>query len=291
MKEKYISQFFSAQQTMTNPDFDLYYYKDIGLKTVNEHLHTNNYELLFLLEGHASYQVEGESYTLQPNNIAIIKPNTKHSMTLLSENTPYRRFVLWIHEDLLANLVSFNEDFNYIFKREEPFSIYKVDTVEFLRVQSKIIRLLEDISSDQYGKELQRRLDFADILLDLNRVAYNLLEKKSLKQEASLYQNILAYIRDHLEEPISLDMLADKFYVSKYYVAHLFKTNMGISLYQYVLKKRVEAAKTMILTGVSITKASELVGFGSYSNFYRAFIREYNISPKDFLDQHQLSSS
>lgn len=99
-----------------------------------------------------------------------------------------------------------------------------------------------------------------------------------------MYQKLLVYIDNHLEQDISLEHLAKKFYVSKYYIAHLFKGNTGISIHQYIMKKRLAACQNAILSNISISKAYLMFGFKDYSNFYRAFKKEFGISPKEYKD-------
>ncbi len=45
------------------------------------------------------------------------------------------------------------------------------------------------------------------------------------------------YIEEHLDEELTLEKLAGEFFVSKYYIAHIFKENIGLSIHQYIMKK------------------------------------------------------
>ena len=83
-----------------------------------------------------------------------------------------------------------------------------------------------------------------------------------------------------------MDTLSRKFYVSKYHIAHIFTDNLGISIHQYITKKRLALCREAILGKSSITEIYTTFGFGDYSSFYRAFKKEYGISPKDYRDMH-----
>jgi len=104
-------------------------------------------------------------------------------------------------------------------------------------------------------------------------------------KEQDLYQNLIYYIEEHLEEELSLEKLAGAFFVSRYYVAHVFKEQAGISVHQYILKKRMQASREAILGGENISQVYERFGFRDYSSFYRAFRREYGMSPKEYREE------
>ncbi len=54
---------------------------------------------------------------------------------------------------------------------------------------------------------------------------------------------------------------------------------MGVSFYQYVIRRRLSAAKNLIQAGAGMEEAAEQAGYSDYSTFFRAFKREYGISP------------
>lgn len=115
-------------------------------------------------------------------------------------------------------------------------------------------------------------------------MAYEKNHPRKLKEDQNLYENIIQYIDTQLDQDLSLEHLAGKFYASKYHIAHIFKENTGISIHQYIMKKRLAACQDAILSNISITKAYLMFGFKDYSSFYRAFKKEYGISPKEFRD-------
>ena len=102
------------------------------------------------------------------------------------------------------------------------------------------------------------------------------------EESADVARRSVAY--NHLEQDISLEDLAKTFYVSKFHIAHLFKENTGIAIHQYIMKKRLAACQDAILGNISISRAYLMFGFKDYSSFYRAFKKEFGISPKEYKD-------
>ena len=68
-------------------------------------------------------------------------------------------------------------------------------------------------------------------------------------QHAFSINAVYYYVRDHLGEDLSLDTLAEKLYFNKYYIAHAFKQETGMSLHHYIAEKRMEHALTLLMQG------------------------------------------
>ena len=156
--------------------------------------------------------------------------------------------------------------------------------ITFNATQFKIFQLIEEMQMERFGREARIPLLVNDLILHLNRMVYE-EENPAKVKEQDLYQNLIYYIEEHLEEELSLEKLAGAFFVSRYYVAHVFKEQAGISVHQYILKKRMQASREAILGGENISQVYERFGFRDYSSFYRAFRREYGMSPKEYREE------
>ena len=73
--------------------------------------------------------------------------------------------------------------------------------------------------------------------------------------------------------------------MNKYYISHIFKESMGISLHQYIIQRRIEACKNALLTQKSLEEIAELFGFANYSSFFRLFKKTYGMSPKEYREE------
>ena len=284
MKKK-LQSAFQPRQYMLSKDFELYFYNDRNLAKVEAHSH-NYYEFYFFLEGDVSMQIGKDLYPLRFGDVIVIPPQVPHRAIIHNQKTPYRRLVFWISQDFYEHLRGISLCYSYLLEhvKNSKQYIFHIDRISSNTLQSKMLRLLEEMQAERFGKELQLTLYVDDLMLRLNRIVYEMLEPEKNANEASLYTNLVEYIENHLEEELSLEKLAEEFYVSKYHIAHVFKDNIGLSIHQYITKKRLLLCEEAIRAKMNITDVYQTYGFGDYSSFYRAFKKEYGISPKEFRD-------
>ena len=97
-------------------------------------------------------------------------------------------------------------------------------------------------------------------------------------------KKIEEFIDEHITEELSLDIIAENFGMSKHYLCHIFKKNMGYTVLQYIKHKRLCLAKKYYISGLNLLDVAMLAGFKSYSNFYRAYYSEFGKSPSKGID-------
>ncbi|MBO6157781.1 MAG: helix-turn-helix domain-containing protein [Firmicutes bacterium] len=276
---------FNTRQHMLSEDFEVFYYSDLNFQSVGVHSH-DYYEFYFFSEGSVSMEIEENAYPLKEGDLVVIPPGIRHRARVKDPSVPYRRFVLWISRDYVSELMRNSPDYVYLLQKTITTHtyVYHFDLISYNELRSRLFTLLDEIHQDRFGRLSRVELLIGDLLLCLNRMVYE--NDKSIHSEGtSLYQSLVQYIDAHLDEDLSLENLASAFYVSKFYIAHLFQETTGFSIHQYVIKKRLQIGRNLIRTGTPVTQAYLSSGFGDYSSFYRAFKKEYGLSPSEYQQQ------
>lgn len=280
------SQRFNTRQTMNSKTFEVFRYKDAYLKEVALH-HHDFYEVYFFLSGNVQYNIENRSYLLTPGDVLLISPMELHQPMFGSEHREYERIVLWIDKQFLEGFCLPGETFTTCFDTSSPnhSNLLRPEGVN----RQFLMFLLEQLISENNTKEPYQEICsmsyLAQVLVLLNRLALQQRKEEPAAIQDSTVYNVLGYINEHYKENLTLDALANRFFVSKYHLSREFQRLVGTSVHRYIIQKRLVMAKQMLSEGKLSAEVYQNCGFGDYSNFYRAFRSEYQISPKEYVQR------
>ncbi len=113
-------------------------------------------------------------------------------------------------------------------------------------------------------------------------------EAESLGISDSPVSKAVQYINSHISDSLSLDSICKSIHISKYHLCHSFKKDLGVSVMDYVLRTRLEAATELIVTGpnFSMSEISEKCGFSSFSYFCQAFKKATGLSATQYKKKY-----
>ncbi len=241
------------------------------------HIH-DTFEIYFFVAGKVDYLVEGASYSLHPGDLLLIRPAEAHKPRIL-EKTKYERYNINFPRTFLHSIDPEDRLLKSFLNR--PLGQKNLYTLAELG-NLPIKKYFYDIcycEEDAYGKQL-KILTFLIKLLDAVNIAY---ERKDISEsmQNSREGEIVTYVNSHIAENISVPQLAEQFYLSVSQFNRIFKNATGAAPWNYIIAKRLAAAKEKLHCGISAHNAAISCGFNDYSVFYRAYLKRFGHAPTE----------
>ena len=258
-------------------EYRVFHIKDGKKRTFTFHYH-DFYKVLLLVDGKVNYCVEGRNFRLEPNDLVLIRAGEIHHPEVLDEN-PYERIILYLAPEFLDRF-SDTADLRYCFDQahEHGTNVLRLPDAE----RSRLIHICRELAEpdDGFGSTLYQQTKVLEFLILLNRaVADQDIRYISTPQENAKILPVLDYINNNLTAPLHVDALAERFYISRYYLMHLFRGETGYTVLGYITEKRLLLARELMRGGHNITEACFAAGFTNYSSFLRAFKKHYGTLP------------
>lgn len=270
------------RQYMIDRDYEVYEKEGVPTGAMAFHYH-NFYEILYVLEGEYSSMVENQSYHLHKGDFLLIDQNVMHKyQPTAGAGDNSKRIILWVTGNFLRGLADDDVDLAECFRTQESrawhFPVYYE---EMLR------GFLLKLAMDGESTGIRRAMDRGYLTLFFSHLNLLRSRKESLLSgefvaEHPLVEMVSAFVEEHLEESITLDVLADQVHMSKYHFLRRFKELTGVTVHAFVMNKRLIRACELLQKGESVTMAYQSTGFGDYSVFLRNFKAAFGISPGQY---------
>ena len=270
------------QKGYLDEDFHFFHIRSSENLEVPFHYH-DFHKLILILSGDVKYYIEGLEYQLMPFDFVLVNRFFIHKPERGEDQGKgdYDRIILYLKDEFLEKYGLLDA-----FEKARQLKSYVVRFPG--NVSASIYELLEILEKDlsvrdkEYAGELTVRLDVLRVLIAFNKACVS--EDMGFKPEARYNRKVIElieYITDNLTCDLSIDSLADHFFMSKYHMMRIFKSETGYSIHQYITEKRVILARNLIMSGTAATAACLDCGFKDYSSFSRAFKNQLGILPSD----------
>lgn len=108
-------------------------------------------------------------------------------------------------------------------------------------------------------------------------------EKRTQSKGAELTGQVVQYVMEHFQEPLSLDVIAKELHINKYYVSHIFSNQLRISFRRYLSHVRLEYALQLMKTSSApLIDVCLEAGFSSLRSFNRTFVEIMGMTPSEY---------
>ena len=252
----------------------------LGESVSASHIDKDLFSIFILLDGEIDYIVEGKRIHLFPKDMLLVGNNEIHQ-SIFKKGLECEYMLLMVNLDFFIkhNCTDLSDIF---FNRSD--NIIRADRV----LESGIYDIIKRL--DGYTKEKKPNLVVVssviiELLYNLDRQVAK-TGKQHYKQEK--IKDIIEYINNHLTEKISLEDIANHFYLTRQYLCRLFKQSTGFTVNKYISYKRIVLVRELHLGGMPLSLACEKAGFGDYSAFYRAYYKIMNAPPREDISKSSL---
>lgn len=260
-----------------------------------EHKH-DFVELVYTLSGRMNHIIDGEDHILTRGDMLFINYGQVHSFVPM-DSSEYVNIM--INPEFFSNTLINSENMYEIFeismfsefsskdiKCAKPFVTFDGD--DMLRIEDIISRMTAEFNAKESG--------YKSVISGYMRVLFSLLLRKMCSASGekqpgmrNTTKELIEYIDNNFNSKITLEELAERCFYNPSYLSRMFKKQSGMTISDYIRKKRMENAARLLKSDpdMSMSSVMEQCGYTDPKLFYSHFREYYSINPKDYRSQTQ----
>ena len=232
------------------------------------HFH-DMYELLCVIKGDGTFFIEGTPYPVTDGTVFFVRPGRTHLMQI-HDGSRYERTAVHFSKNIIPPAFFTEPSLHKALETDNRYLISEIESA--LRLTDIPDSLCGNVL---YTVTVSRLISF---LCDLSfAVINNPLPSNSA--QLNPLGSALEYINSHLCEKITLSDVSKACYLSRSQLTRVFRAQIGTTVGEYIVNKKLMLAKEMIASGENASAVCDKCGFGDYSTFYRAYLRHMGTPP------------
>ncbi len=248
----------------------------INYKMNEPHSH-EHFELYFLLDGSRHFFMNDKMLVVDKGTFIVVPPFSLHK----TEGGPYVRINVNVSTSLLS--------------QDQIDTLNKIASKTAIRLTGKYSNLIKELLIEGANVQYMNVKNKNEYLLSILKTIILFLSIENsapiskvvtadnIKNSTPEVLKIIYFINTHYNKQITLKMLCDKFFLSKVSLCKKFKDVMNCSIMEYVLRARLNKAKSLLrATDKSIEEISIECGFSSANYFGLIFKKEVGLSPLNY---------
>lgn len=245
-------------------------------------------EVLYILDGETTVSIDQQSFTLRPNEYIIIDSKVIHSTScktfshFLIIQIPYLFLKTYIpdidymHFQNVCSVTAVPAD-----KQPSGYVQPEASVLEAIRsILEQLVLLWETKPQDYQLKYYSYIFDMLYIMMTHFKIEISQSEYHQSEKYMERLTSVIAYVKQHYKEPISLQDVSDYLALNPAYFTRFFKKYMGMTFTEYLNSIRLRYIYEDILaTDLPIQTILEKNGFTNYKLFMRMFRETYGGTP------------
>ncbi len=275
----------TADISYTNSDnsFSIFRSKKTGYFNMTKNHFHNEYEIYYLLSGERNYFIGDRTFHVIKGDLVLINNFDVHKTT--DSGVPsHERILIHFRKEFLQNKYNEMQEILF-FLFNSGHNTIRLPAHERNFVESLLFRMLQEVQTMPMGFEAYLQSLLIQLAVFLDRHIEKGLNKpfEHLSETHKKISEIAQYISRNYNQPITLSLLSERFFISPYYLTRIFKKLTGFTLIEYLNSVRVKQAQILLVESRwKMDKITEKCGFGSISHFGRVFKSVSGVSPLQY---------
>lgn len=235
------------------------------------HSHKSICELLMIYKGTGTYQVGTDIYPIEEGCVAYYNQEDLHEIAT-AQKTNIGHYCIGITKLRLKGM-----KVNQMVPEGGPYIRHAGSLFPFLKTMCDQIYMMEEMNP---AGQLASQLFCASMVVIANQLDTFPQAMAAKTEEEEFISRILNYLNDHFTEELNLDKISSDLYCSSTYVSHSFKKATGMTPINYIIRRRVGLAQTLLIsTDLSATQIATMVGYDNTNYFSTLFTKIVGMTP------------
>lgn len=246
-------------------------------------------EMFYVMSGRGIYRIDGKDYKASRGTMILVRTGQTYALRSVGNMVIYRiNYTEQWQQQLFADAskaygAMLTRDYMQLCRRESGNIILHFESVDRERVEW----LIHDIHREISFKEGNWEVIFAAMMCMLFLTIFQKF-RRSNHSVIKMDQEFLDYIRACSNEKLTMKSLAQECCYTPSYFSRIFREKFGVTVTDYINSCRVDNAKDLLLkTNLIGEDVGRQVGFPSKSAFYKKFLQETGMTPKQWRNHHR----
>ena len=271
-----------------NEPYELVYRDNVVTNTVSAHTH-NVAEIYLTMTDLPDVLLNDMVFQVPRGTLIVIPPFCVHQLFHL-ENQEYKRYILnvdvcWVESVLLENAM----DIEYMKNADIP-GVIPLAPNQLLELMIRLNQFLP-VQGEHDMKTIAAFFELLSYLTELvQEVGQKNVEPALVVGSQKKVNEVIAYIQENIMEGVTVEEIANHFYLNKDYVSRLFAKHVHTTIGRYVAIQRITIAQRLLRSGKTVQEVQEMMKYSSYAHFFKTFRKLTGISPSQYRNQYMINS-
>ena len=243
------------------------------------HAHEDLAELVLIFSGESDYLIHNKKYHVKAGDLLVYNSGVVHDEYAEPEDG------VGFYCAAIGNLALPGLPANTLCTKDAGFVFPTGERFEEIRTLMEMMffnLVTAEPDAERFCDSIMRAL-IDKALVVIRAAAESAKPSGAGKEPSAIGQQVKDYIDQHYAEPLTLESIGRALYMSPWYVSHVFKEMSGYSPIQYLLRRRIGEAQTLLMsTKEPIAEIALRVGYESQSHFNAQFTKQVGMPPNQF---------